>query len=244
MHTNTVKTLSTVTTWHSQRSLEWYTYLGRVWGTLPWKIKVNHSVLSSSDVGRKWRLLCAVLHPNTARELLARHWCYGCVSTTAYKSALNAAGNATPILWGVSNLGQSMPLKTMFTPCLRFIFLFHSDWLSPEFFARYLHKVEECPNILMLSAVLNAFSAPLSIPHCTTQAFKLNFHRNSLKTLASLSSLCTSGNTVTAAQARRKWRTDYNRWGRKLAMQTCQSTPVVRPYAMWRHTAWESKRQA
>ncbi len=40
------------------------------------------------------------------------------------KSALNAAGNATPILWGVSNLGQSMPLKTMFTPCLRFIFLF------------------------------------------------------------------------------------------------------------------------
>ncbi len=48
-----------------------------------------------------------------------------CVSA----SALSAAGNATtPLLWGVSNLGQSTPLKTMFTPCLHFIFLF-SQWL-------------------------------------------------------------------------------------------------------------------
>ncbi len=38
-------------TWHSQRSLEWCTYLGRFWGALPWKMKVIHSVLSSSDVG-------------------------------------------------------------------------------------------------------------------------------------------------------------------------------------------------
>ncbi len=132
------------------------------------------------------------------------------------KSELNAAGNATPILWGVSNLGQSMPLKTMFTPCLHFIFLFSQRLVVTQSFSLDICIVEEWPNILMLSAVLNAFSAPLSIPHCTTQAFKLNFHRNSLKTLASLSSLCTSGNTVTAAQARRKWRTDYNRWGRKL----------------------------
>ncbi len=32
------------------------------------------------------------------------------------------------------------------------------------FFSRYLHKVEEWPNFLTLSAALNAFSAPLSIP--------------------------------------------------------------------------------
>ncbi len=39
------------------------------------------------------------------------------------KSALSAIGNATmPLLWGMSNLGQITPLKTMFTPCLRFIF--------------------------------------------------------------------------------------------------------------------------
>ncbi len=60
------KMLNTITAWwHSQQSLEWYTYLGRFWGALPWKMKVIHSVLSSSDVGRKWRLLCSVLHPNT-----------------------------------------------------------------------------------------------------------------------------------------------------------------------------------
>ncbi len=38
------------------------------------------------------------------------------------KSALSAAGNATsPLIWGVSNLGQSTPLKTMFKPRLHFI---------------------------------------------------------------------------------------------------------------------------
>ncbi len=68
MHTNTVKTLSTITTWHSQRSLEWCTYLGRFWGALPWKMKIIHSVLSSSDVGRKWRLLCSVLQLLECRE--------------------------------------------------------------------------------------------------------------------------------------------------------------------------------
>ncbi len=63
--TNTVKMLSIITTWLSKRSLEWYTYLGRFWGTLPSKMKVIHSSLSSSDVGRKWRILCSVVHPNT-----------------------------------------------------------------------------------------------------------------------------------------------------------------------------------
>ncbi len=64
--TNMFKMLNTITAWwHSQRSLEWYTYLDRFWGASPWKMKVIHSVLSSSDVGRKWRLLCSALHPNT-----------------------------------------------------------------------------------------------------------------------------------------------------------------------------------
>ncbi len=63
--TNTVKMLSIITTWLSKKSLEWYTYLGRFWGTLPSKMKVIHSSFSSSDVGRKWRILCSVVHPNT-----------------------------------------------------------------------------------------------------------------------------------------------------------------------------------
>ncbi len=45
--------------------------------------------------------------------------CFHCSA----KSALSAAGNATtPLLWGVSNLGKSTPLNTMFTPCLHFKF--------------------------------------------------------------------------------------------------------------------------
>lgn len=39
-------------------------------------------------------------------------------------------GNATtPLLWGLSNLGKSTPLNTMFTPCLHFVF-FSSSLLS------------------------------------------------------------------------------------------------------------------
>ncbi len=42
--------------------------------------------------------------------------------------------------------------------------LFFAVDCHPAFFARYLHKVEEWPKSLMLSAALNAFSALLSIP--------------------------------------------------------------------------------
>ncbi len=45
-----------------------------------------------------------------------------------------------------------------------FHLLFTAIGCRPAFFARYLHKVEERPTFLMLSAALNAFSVPLSIP--------------------------------------------------------------------------------
>ncbi len=110
-----ITTLSTITTWHSQRSLEWYTYLGRFWDFNPQGPQQLRCW--------KWRLLFSVLHPNTAPGLLVRH-------------------------------------------CWRY-----------------------------------------------------------------------------RARARRKWRTAYNR-KETITMQGCQSTPVAWPYAVWRHTAWESKPQA
>ncbi len=71
-HKRDLDLFSTVMTWHWQRSLEWHMYFvkhGRFWGALTWKMKVIHSILSSSDVGRKWRLL-----------LPSHCWCYSCSS--------------------------------------------------------------------------------------------------------------------------------------------------------------------
>ncbi len=52
-----ITTLSTITTWHSQRSLKWYTYLGRFWDFNPQGPQQLRCW--------KWRLLFSVLHPNT-----------------------------------------------------------------------------------------------------------------------------------------------------------------------------------
>ncbi len=102
MHTNTVNTLSTIMTWHSQTSLERYTYLGRFLGTLPWKMKVIHGVLSSSDVGRKWRLELG--RHRASIGLLMRHcWRYSCSivekmeDRVTIAAVLNSSPRAPPL---------------------------------------------------------------------------------------------------------------------------------------------------
>ncbi len=65
-HTNTVKTLSTNDMTFTKESGVMHVFW--FWDALPWKMKVIHSILSSSDVGRKLRLLCSFLHANTEHQ--------------------------------------------------------------------------------------------------------------------------------------------------------------------------------
>ncbi len=62
--------------WNDQRLLgclawnAWHNHIGLFWffpRTFPLKIKLNHSVLSSSDRGSLWRLLCSLMYPKTSQ---------------------------------------------------------------------------------------------------------------------------------------------------------------------------------
>ncbi len=110
VRTNMITTLSTITTWHSQRSLEWYTYLGRFWDFNPQGPQQLRCW--------KWRLLFSVLHPNRAPGLLVRHcWRYRARARRKWRTAYNRKETIT--MQGCQSTPCGLALCSVTSHCMR-----------------------------------------------------------------------------------------------------------------------------